>query len=393
MIKGRKSVEMNHHNKIKILMLGEHGELQLSVLRSLAQSAEAEIHVLGNTMNQWKPFLHSRHIKSCRRYRIDSEAHLKQAIRKEINRTKAEVLIGVKEGMIDFIARNAIHLRSMIAIPPTPKPTTLEIVRDKWKLAQWLEKNRLVFPKTVLCKSSDDHNGVLQSFEYPVIIKPRSEFGGKKIRAFKSYAALRNHLDHNNTLGDQYVIQEYIGGYDIDCSVLCQDGKILAHTIQTGTVLRDFSYSTGIKMVEDAKFYNFVKKMISRMGYSGIAHLDFRYDVRKKCYKLIDFNPRYWNTLLGSTSAGINFPILSCLAALSRQMPTRTYQKNNYYLWKTSLKESLRYILGLRERIAFKQTEFVYILRDPLPEIINLVLTLRGTFIRIIRNAPFRKAQ
>jgi predicted ATP-grasp superfamily ATP-dependent carboligase len=372
----------SHRKKITVLMLGEHGELQLSVLRCLAQSQDVEIHVLANTMNQWKPFLHSRYIKSYRRYRIENQAQLKEAIRKEIERTKAEVLIGAKEDIIGFIAQNADHLRSMIAVPPTPEPATLELVRDKWKLARWLEKQGLVFPATVLCPGTAGHNGDLKSLEFPVIIKPRSEFGGRKIKSFQNYAALCGYLDRNLTTGDQYVIQEYIDGYDIDCSVLCRDGDVLAHTIQTGTVLRNFAYSTGIKMVGDAKLYEFVKDMISRMAYSGIAHLDFRYDRRQECYKLIDFNPRYWNTLLGSLAAGINFPILSCLSALNRRIPNLPYQKIDYYLWKTALKEILRYLLGLRGRVGLKQTEFIYILRDPLPEMVNMAMLIRSLFKR-----------
>lgn len=368
-------------------MLGEHGELQLSVLRSLAQSPEVEIHVLDNCLNRWAPFLHSRHIKSQRRCRIENEEDWKKAIRREVDRTKAEVLIGVKEDIIGFIAQNADYLRARIAVPPTPEPATLGLVRDKWKLALWLEKQGLVFPATVLCPGSEDHNGGLKSLEFPVIIKPRGEFGGRKIKPFQDYATLHGYLDRNITIGDQYVIQEYIDGYDIDCSVLCKDGAILAHTIQTGTVLRNFAYSTGIKMVEDAKLYEFVKDMISRMAYSGIAHLDFRYDRRQECYKLIDFNPRYWNTLLGSVSAGVNFPLLSCLAALDRQIPDHTYKKIDFYLWKAALQEMWRYLLGTRNRIAFKQTEFKYTLRDPFPEMINMALMLRGAFIRMTRKA------
>jgi hypothetical protein len=58
-------------------------------------------------------------------------------------------------------------------------------------------------------------------------------------------------LDRSDLLGrangrndffDEFIIQEYTEGEDMDCSVFCREGKILAYAIQKGIYVNTESY-------------------------------------------------------------------------------------------------------------------------------------------------------
>ena len=44
------------------------------------------------------------------------------------------------------------------------------------------------------------------------------------------------------------------------------------------------------------------------LKWSGIVNIDFIYDENDKQAKILEVNPRYWQSLLGSLFAGVNFP-------------------------------------------------------------------------------------
>jgi hypothetical protein len=202
---------------------------------------------------------------------------------------------------------------------------------------------------------------------------------------FHNPSALRAYLNRDPAIDERYMLQNCIAGFDIDCSVLCRNGRILAHTAQTGVVLQKFAYATGIRLVDDARLLGVVRKLVAELNYSGIAHLDFRYDRGHRCYRLIDFNARYWNTLLGSVSAGVNFPYLACLAALGLEFPNPPYEKQTFHLWKAMTRELIGFVRGRRTWPPIHRSEFRFILSDPLPELVYSFLTFKSRILDRLR--------
>src|SRR2546428_697479 len=52
------------------------------------------------------------------------------------------------------------------------------------------------------------------------------------------------------------------------------------------------------------------------LKWSGIVNIDFIYDENDKQAKILEVNPRYWQSLLGSLFAGVNFPYLVSVSKL-----------------------------------------------------------------------------
>ena len=74
--------------------------------------------------------------------------------------------------------------------------------------------------------------------EYPVLLKPTSGTDGQGIRRFDTPSDLRTFFKGQDEalLNGKYLVQSFIPGSDLGLSVLCQDGKILAFTIQRGLI-------------------------------------------------------------------------------------------------------------------------------------------------------------
>ncbi len=164
--------------------------------------------------------------------------------------------------------------------------------------------------------------------------------------------------------------------YDIDCNVLCQDGTILAYTIQKGFIpgLRRFAPLVGIEFVENQQTLDVITRLVSNLRWSGVAHVDLRYDNQDKQVKLIEVNPRYWDSLLGSLFVGINFPYLACLSGLGVSFSRPDYQLKRYVPLNVSIKQWVKRYLGKSKAdFAFREISWKYDVADPLPGVMNLL--------------------
>lgn len=241
-------------------------------------------------------------------------------------------------------------------------------------LNEWLETNEMPYAKVWPVPTNPEAD-LPDSLTFPVLFKPVWDRGGDTealfVNIFHSREQMVNYLKENELNSKDYFLQEYIPGYDIDCSLFCREGKILAHTIQKGFILQNLRYSPGIELLHRSEFLDQIKKIISKLNWSGICHLDFRYDEREKTYKLIDFNARYWTTLLGSLVAGINFPYLAYQSAIGEKVSESEYKDTHFVLTKSAIKEFFK--SKSEHPYEFKNTGLYYALKDPLPEIFKVL--------------------
>jgi predicted ATP-grasp superfamily ATP-dependent carboligase len=362
--------------------------LTLSVIQCLGNSHDINIHVVSVKKTLLPVFKYSRYIKSYCYVPTENDDQISEAIEKSIHSLKIDILFPIDEKITRIIAERIDYFTRIVNLPPIPDQHVLDLVRNKWLLYNWLFKNGLSNYKPILyskntypCKDS-----IISRM--PFLIKPCWGAGGKGISYIKSEKDWSVFKIDPSFGEDGYLLQPFIEGYDIDISAIVDKGKILTFTIQRGCdASEQFKFSESIEFVENKSVYDKAQKVFSTLKYSGVAHLDLRYDFNLKSYELIDFNARYWSTLLGSHYVGINFPYLTFKYIMNRQIEKQPYFFKKFISTNNILKFlHNRFKKDKKRRISLKQTRLYYSLIDPIPLLMNIFNFSLIRFRNILRN-------
>lgn len=294
-----------------------------------------------------------------------------------LERYPIDAILPLAEKGISYIHDNDWLKKWNIA--PIPDINTLNSVCNKWSLNNLLRDLRLDSPHSIIIKNKCDIDKIEEIKNYPVLIKPTRGAGGIGIVFVKNKESLRAQIAKELIYREdrEYIVQEYIDGLDMDISLLCNDGKILAFTIQKPIDKADkvFAFARMIEFINDSSIFEYCQKFMSHIKWSGVAHLDLLKEKAGGKLFLIDFNPRFWGTLHGSTLAGVNFPYLACLSAMGITYTLPKYENIKYY--GLNKKEMLSFIFSEKgNRVgAIRNSTIYFFLLDPLPNLMNQLPT------------------
>ena len=363
-------------NDLSVLMLDGESSVALGVVRCLAQVPNVKLQVLSK-VPRVPTFFSRYHSTFCVQQMGNNDDQKLDAIYQAIKRTQARILLPLTEPSIRFVSAHRAALTRLVTIPPTPEIDAFDIVANKWSLANFLAKHDIPTPPTLLYTADEKFEQNLRELSFPVLLKPTRGSSGINIQFFDNPITLLDFLKENEqSLRHRYIVQNYVRGYDIDCSVLCKDGKILAYTIQKGFIPGSWRFAppAGIEFVKDPQTFDVITRLVSDLNWSGVAHADLRYDEQDKQVKVIEVNPRYWDSLLGSLFVGVNFPYLACLSGLSISFPRPDYQLKRYVPLNVSVRQLVKRCFGKSKvAVTFKETGWKYDLADPLPFVTNLL--------------------
>ena len=371
--------------KLSVLLPDGENEHALWVTRSLACSKQVRLIILSD--ERWTPVRFSRH---CQLYQFratgtDHAARL-SAVSEMAKRIPIDIILPVGEEGALFVASEREGLSRLAALPPVPDLESLGTARNKWLLNQFARKHDLRVPESVLVTLDSAFNRQIRhGLEYPVLLKPTSLTDGQGICRFDTPSDLLEFLERQGEtqFKGQYLVQTYVPGSDLGLSVLCQEGEILAYTIQRGIIsaAHRFGPLMAMEFIKQDDVLEMGRRLLAALRWSGVAHIDFRLDSRDGQANIIELNARYWGSLLGSLVAGVNFPYLACLAAQGMAFPVPEYRHSKYAYSTTVLKEGLRWFLGQSSLrgLTFQETGLRFFLIDPFPELVKrLVLPMAG---------------
>ncbi len=341
----------------------------VSIVRCLGVEKNIKIFVLSKEKN--KPVRYSRYISKFIHYSNGETKEEKlTAIIDAIEKTNADVLLPIDIDTIRLVAEYKEILSKLIAIAPVPDVNSFDIANDKWLLSLWLKENNISHPKTILFKSTNSFDEVVPVITFPIIVKPTTGFGGREIKICKNAEELQswyNEFDHS----EDFIFQSYIKGFDIDCSVICFEGRIIFHTTQKSIKYStDDPWSYGMEFLENGEVFSIVKKVVKKFMWSGVVNIGLRYDEDKHQVKVIEMNPRFWASVLGSIFAGVNFPYFSCLLGLKRELPIIKIENKIVIRSAPALRMILKRFTN-QSYLYFDNTYLELTIKDPLPTLIK----------------------
>jgi predicted ATP-grasp superfamily ATP-dependent carboligase len=367
---------------LSVLVLDDASPFAVDVARCLARIPALAIHVLSGARypairlsNTYSSFHHTQW--------TDAD-ELFARVSRVAEQTEADIVLAVDEPAVGFLCRYGDSLRQSVATGLVPQLDAFEITADKGLLADFLARSQIPHPPTIRFTNSETFAEAIRTLPVPLLLKPCRGSNGSGIAYFDDSRALLALLEKDPGFTRRFVVQHYIPGFDIDCSVLCQQGEVLAYTIQRPFLPSvRFRPPPGFDFVMDEQTLDVVKRLVAALQWSGVAHIDLRYDERDGRVQVLEVNPRYWGSLLGSLAAGVNFPYLACLAGLKIPSTTPTYRNVRFVSGSWAIRSWLHRPPNGKPRFAFAESSLKYLLADPLP-------ALHGPIVRCWSRAQHR---
>jgi predicted ATP-grasp superfamily ATP-dependent carboligase len=354
--------------KNSILVLEGGYKLTSTLLFCLAQCKDFEIHFLSRIDKS--PFRYSRYVKT--HHYFPEERPVSEFIKfaEEVTKkTNSKVLLPIDAEGMRFCTQYKREFSAFIKPALTADLENYDTAADKGQLAEFLMRENIPCPPTIV-NLQHDLDGQLESFKFPVLLKPTDGEGGKRITFHETKEDLLAFIKENN-IKTKYIIQTSIRGYDIDCNVLYKDGKLQWYSIQRGVTTENNGYkpSTAIEFVKDDRVIEVVDEMMSKLKWSGVAHIDLRFDEDEQKMKIIEINTRFWLTIIGSILVTkINFAELLVKLTLGIPTPKQNgYPTGRYIAFVDYLQT--KFSKNNTNKFKFRETTANYVIGDLAPKI------------------------
>jgi predicted ATP-grasp superfamily ATP-dependent carboligase len=195
-----------------------------------------------------------------------------------------------------------------------PNETSFRIAADKYETYLLATRAKVATPKALIPNTIEELRQVSNSMDYPVVIKPRKSSGSRGIRVvhhrdeiIKIYEEI--HRQYPNPMLQEYIPQG--SRFDV-CLLYDRQHQLIASFVQKE--LRHFPIDIGPSTVQESVDYpELVEKsqrLLAELQWTGIVEIEYMIDPRDGLPKLMEINPRFWNSLELAIQCGVDFPNL-----------------------------------------------------------------------------------
>ena len=245
---------------------------------------------------------------------LDPDGFL-DALEKALRAHRPDVLIPIhKEGYL--IARHRARFEPLVKFA-LPTIEQIEQVHDKGTLALHCRKEDVPIPATIVPGSRDEFVRAAQGSAYPAFVKVRQSaaaVGVKKVGGVDEAIDAFDRFVADLGLGDGSwpLLQEGVPGDDYCATFLFDRGELRA--AMTYHNLRSFPAKSGTGVLRETVAAPEIERigagLLAKLGWHGVAEIDFRWDGKDGRPTLIEVNPRFWGGLPQAVEAGWDYPYL-----------------------------------------------------------------------------------
>ena len=211
-------------------------------------------------------------------------------------------------------------------------PTTeqLDLFNDKARVSALAEALGVPVPGRYVRREGEDPDAFFRRTPLPCVVKPVC---GEKLglTAAERYAAAKDREQakaafarFSRLAGEDPVVQEYLPGGGLGCSVLARAGEVLSSICHRR--VREYPVTGGpsscCQCVQRPDLASYAEAMVRETGYTGLAMFEFKEDAAGKP-RLLEVNPRVWGTFPLTRAAGSVIPRLWCALAWNAGNPDR----------------------------------------------------------------------
>lgn len=209
-----------------------------------------------------------------------------------------------------------------------PTKEQLDLLNSKTGLAELARRLGVPVPDSFLRGPEESVPAFAARLPLPCVVKPVC---GEKLGlpAAKRYAAVRTPGEaerayvHFLTLaGEPPVVQTYLPGRGLGCSVLAREGQVLASICHLR--IREYPAAGGpsscCQCVERPDLLEMSSRIAAEIGLTGLTMFEFKEDA-SSAPRLLEANPRVWGTFPLTRAARSGIPLLWCTLAWNSGNP------------------------------------------------------------------------
>jgi predicted ATP-grasp superfamily ATP-dependent carboligase len=301
------------------------------------------------------------------------------------------VLIPMDDTILKLLIENEDLIKNYKCIFPSKE--AYNIACDKFETIKLAMQQDIDCPKSYFPKDNQDLLHIADIITYPAIIKPRKSSGSRGIRKVdnkEQLIAIFNEVkkDYNIPL-----IQEFVPlgeRYDV-CLIYDRNNEIKATFVQKE--IRHFPIEMGPSTVQESVKYEELiersRKLLQPLKWTGIVEVEYMVDPRTNKPKLMEINPRFWNSLDLAVRAGVDFPYLYYKLSIGENVEQVTkYNVGIKSRW--SIPADLLHFLLNRQRFKMKPSflagekhgvyDDTFSKNEPLPGIVFLLACVKYMF-------------
>jgi len=293
---------------IRVLVTGAGGPAAVSVIKSLR--ADPTVQLLAADMDPWAAGL----------YLVPAEARtlipagLAPGFAADVLARCAALGADVLIPTVDAEMRPLDLLRGEfrqagVELMLAPRHA-LDATLDKLELARCCARHVLV-PRTECFDESLDPG----SWDYPVVVKPRTGSGSRHISVVASRADLER-LPRSA----EFIVQEHLPGEEYSIDVLAdRDGRVIASVPRVRTRV-DSGVSVAGQTIHDAELEHIGAAVAAVTGLAYIANVQCRRNASGRA-ALFEVNPRPPGALPLTMASGVDMPLLALDSLRGRPVP------------------------------------------------------------------------
>lgn len=360
-------------SKIRILVPDGETSHALSAVRCLSRDPAFTIVVAGTsriTSSRW-----SRHVERFVRRKENTGRAALEEIARLARDLEVDLVFPVELDVTRLLVEDwDPALAGSARLVGLPEPWAFAVATDKARLAEWLPTTAIEHPPSVVLEPVETLPERSQDLVFPVLAKPARGDSGRGIEFLADPAELADFLARPRT--GEWVLQQFVPGVNVDCSMVCRDGRILAHSVQEEDARpgNHGIHGTGrIRLFDDERVIAACRGIVAALGWNGLFHVDMRREEGTGRILLVECSARVWASVQASMLAGINVPALVCRDAAGLPLGEPLVRETLCVNFRESLRRRWRRLVSRdRSPTPFADTLSLR-LGDPLPEVLRLL--------------------
>lgn len=315
-----------------------------------------------------------------------------------------DCFIPMGDEVIELVARHREEFAELANIVVVDGET-MDVAMDKGRTIEFARAHGFGHPRTFFVEDLSKLEPLRDRIPYPVVIKPRVGSGAHGLIFVERPEEL---LAQYRRVHQRYpfpLIQEGIPPSSPKFGVQClfnRQGQVRAAVVQR--FWRQYPLRGGpgscFETVNRPDIQDCGVRLLETLGWRGVAQVEFLEDERDGELKLMEINPRFWDSLQTVIQAGVDFPYLLYRIATEGDVePHMDYRFGE--VCRSMLPGEILYFLtsGRRWRMEPSFWRFrgpnlgysVWSRNDVRPAFAHLRFALKSLFDREMRDVVFRR--